>query len=306
MLYGANVARPEQRSIGNVKKGDIAFVWVPNNKDLYGIFEVEDRIYYDESDIGWDGDWPYRCRLKMWDGYLRKIPVKKKAQLMSFISSEMVTFNDLMNLGGYIHTLIYEEGVKLMTFYMANSEKSLPHRIFPSFASHPSNEENSHDFKELLSNSMAEYILEMYLLHNKTELEKIVGSGVSEIYNTISCYQNRYLDILTIHKDRENNPFKYTVIELKTNINKSILMRAIDEVAAYMFWVSDQINKNKLRGSSDFIHGIIISRDSRQDMTRDFIEYGKKYTQQYDLDLQRLSFITYKVENGELCLTTKF
>ena len=56
MLYGANVARPEQRSIGNVKKGDIAFVWVPNNKDLYGIFEVEDRIYYDESDIGWDGD----------------------------------------------------------------------------------------------------------------------------------------------------------------------------------------------------------------------------------------------------------
>jgi len=125
LLYGADVRRNDQRSLGNVKPGDLALIWVPETKLLYGIFEIQDRIFYDETDLGWTGLWPYRCRLKLWDKYLRIIRDERKAQLMSFVSRELITLSDLTNLGGYIHSLLYDEGAKLLNFFLEKVLKLL-------------------------------------------------------------------------------------------------------------------------------------------------------------------------------------
>lgn len=58
LLYGADVRRNDQRSLGNVKPGDLALIWVPETKLLYGVLEIQNRIFYDENDIGWTKLWP--------------------------------------------------------------------------------------------------------------------------------------------------------------------------------------------------------------------------------------------------------
>jgi hypothetical protein len=97
---GAGISQSDQRSLGNAKPGDLALVWVPDTKLLYGIFEITSRIFYDESDIGWTKIWPYRCRLKLWDSWIRTVADESKAKLMSFVSRELVTLTDLSQASG--------------------------------------------------------------------------------------------------------------------------------------------------------------------------------------------------------------
>jgi len=171
LVYGADVRRNDQRSLGNVKPGDLAMIWVPETKLLYGVFEIQDRIFYDETNLGWTNLWPYRCRLKLWDRYLRAIHDERKAKLMSFISRELTTLNDLTNLGGYIHSLLYDEGAKLLKFFLVNSEMVVPATVFPEFGVNAVPSPTPINFASNISPSMAEYSLEMYLLQHYEKLE---------------------------------------------------------------------------------------------------------------------------------------
>jgi len=85
--YGADMSQNDQHSLGNVKPGDLALIWVPDSKSLYGLFEVTSPLFYDDANIGWDRPWPYRCKFKTGDGWVQTI--EKKAKLMSFVSKEI-------------------------------------------------------------------------------------------------------------------------------------------------------------------------------------------------------------------------
>jgi len=301
LLYGADVRRNDQRSLGNVKPGDLALIWVPETKLLYGIFEIQDRIFYDETDLGWTGLWPYRCRLKLWDKYLRIIRDERKAQLMSFVSRELITLSDLTNLGGYIHSLLYDEGAKLLNFFLENSEMEVPQSVFPEFGVNAAPAPTPLDFASKISPNMAEYNLEMYLLQHHKKLEELVGTGVSELYNMLFGYQRRYLDIMTVHRDENGAPFKTTVIELKIGkLNETDMKRALDELSSYMFWVSDQMKKGRMSGSPDSVFGILVSSRGG-DVLRDlFMRHLEFYGNQYGIDANKVHYVSFHIKENEL------
>jgi hypothetical protein len=301
LLYGADVSRNDQRSLGNVKPGDLAMMWVPETKSLYGVFEIQDRIFYDEKDLGWTKSWPYRCRLELWDGYLRTIPDEHKAKLMSFVSRELVTLNDLTNLGGYIHSLLYDEGMKLLSFFLANSEMKTPLSVFPDFGTKTAQPKTPVDFASRISSEMPEYILEMYLLQNPSKLEEIVGKGISETYNMLFGYQNRYLDLMTVHEDENGNSFKTTVIELKAGrFDEKDLERALDELSSYIFWISDQMKKGKLNGSPDSIYGMLVLPHIDDSLKKLFIERARFYGGQYGIPPNRVHCASLNLQGKEL------
>jgi len=300
LLYGADVSRNDQRSLGNVKPGDLALIWVPETKLLYGVFEIQNRIFYDTTDIGWTKLWPYRCRMKLWDGFIRTIKDERKAKLMSFVSRELVTLNDLTNLGGYIHSLLYDEGARLMNFFLANSEMEVPSSVFPNFGNQAEVATQTFDFATRISSDMAEYNLEMYLLQYHNKLEELVGSGISELYNMLFGYQRRYLDIMTVHMDECGNPFKTTVIELKTGLDQTSMDRALDELSSYMFWISDQIEKGKMPGSADSVFGLLVSKQRDSALTRSFLQRRGFYGAQYGIQENKMHFITYEAVQNNL------
>lgn len=301
LLYGADVRRNDQRSLGNVKPGDLAMIWVPETKLLYGVFEIENRIFYDKTDLGWSKLWPFRCRLKLWDGYLRTVRDERKAKLMSFVSRELITLNDLTNLGGYIHSLLYDEGAKLLEFFLANSEMQVPSSVLPEFGAKAAPPPTPLDFALHISPKMAEYNLEMYLLQNHRKLEELVGTGVTELYNMLFGYQGRYLDIMTVHRDEKGEPFKTTVIELKVGkLNEASMGRALDELSSYMFWVSDQMKKGKSLGSPDSVFGILLSShhgDAIRSLFRKRLEF---YGNQYGIDANKVHYVSFEIKEKEL------
>lgn len=301
LLYGANVSRNDQRSLGNVKPGDLAMIWVPEQKLLYGVFEIQNRIFYAETDLGWTKLWPYRCRLKLWDGYLRTIRDEKKAKLMSFVSRELITLNDLTNLGGFIHSLLYDEGAKLLNFFLENSEMQIPSSVFPDFGINAAPPRTPFDFAAKISPTMAEYNLEMYLLQHYRKLEELVGTDVSELYNMLFGYQRRYLDIMTVHRNENGKPFKTTIVELKVGrLNEERIKKALDELSSYMFWVSDQMRKGKMPGSPDSVFGILVS--SRGDnTTRDLFRNNLKFFgNQYGIQVNKMHYISFDIKENEL------
>lgn len=168
LLYGADLSQNNQRSLGNAKPGDLALMWVPQTKSLFGVFEIRNRVYFDESDIGWTSRWPYRCSLSLWDGFLRFIPDSTKAELMSFVSKELVTLRDMTSLGGYIHSLMYDEGTKLFDFFISKSKMEVPSSKFPVFSSEVQPLISSKDFADNMrgSSDIAEYELEVFLLQH--------------------------------------------------------------------------------------------------------------------------------------------
>lgn len=300
LLYGADVSRPDQRSLGNVKPRDLALIWVPETKQLYGVFEIQNRIFYDDTDIGWTKIWPYRCRMELWDGFLRTIQDEQKAKLMSFVSRELVTLNDLTNLGGYIHSFLYNEGTRMLNFFLANSEMEVPTSVIPDFGDNAQASPLPFDFATRISSDMTEYKLEMYLLQYHQKLEELVGSDISELYNMLFGYQRRYLDIMTIHMDEFGRPFKTTVIELKTSLNRQKMDKALDELASYMFWISDQTDKGKMAGSVDSVFGILVSRHGDPALTESFLERREFYGSQYGIQKNKMHYATYEVVQNSI------
>jgi len=293
--YGADMSQNDQHSLGNVKPGDLALIWVPDSKSLYGLFEVTSPLFYDDANIGWDRPWPYRCKFKTWDGWVRTI--EQKAKLMSFVSKEMTTLTDLTNLGGYIHTLLYDEGSRLVRFFIANSVMKKPKDLFPNYGEKvdpvvpaPVN------FRTKLANNMPEYVLELYILQNMKKLEEIVGSEISERYNMLRGYQGRYLDIMTVHRDEDGNMLKATILELKARqLDKPELDRGLDQLASYMFWVRDQIEKGKILGDVDSVFGVLLAPNptSSSDLTADV----KYHADQFGIDTNKIKLMGY-IYNG--------
>jgi len=302
-VYGADMSQNDQHSLGNVKTGDLALIWVPDSKSLYGLFEITSPLFYQDMDIGWDHLWPYRCKFKAWDGWLRT--VESKAKLMSFVSKEMTTLTDLTNLGGYIHTLLYDEGSRLVRFFIANSVMKKPKDMFPHYGdSIDPNNPTPFSFQSKLANNMPEYVLELYILQNKNKLEEIVGSDVSERYNMLRGYQGRYLDIMTVHRDEDGKMLKSTILELKARqLDSSELNRGLDQLSSYMFWVRDQIEKGKISGDVDSVFGVLLAPNPLSSIPSDLQTEIKDHAGQFGIDPNKIKVMGYSYNGTDITIS---
>ena len=292
-IYGANVSRSGQRGIANAKRGDLALIWVYEDKTLYGIFEIEDRMFFDETDLGWRGKWHYRFPFKLWDGYLHWISDETKPKLMSFISDSMTTINDTSDFNTrFINTLLYEEGSRMLKFFLQTSTKCNPKSFNPEFANQKIRKKYI-DFRDKLTSAKTkEYVLESYLLQHLEQLEELVGSDITELYNQIFVYAKRFMDIMTIHRDANGNILKTTVLELKTNSNKASITKALDELSHYLYWVKEKVVHDK-----ENVFGILLSPINKSPNIDFFREKSAKL---FGKDSSKISWIQYRVEDSAL------
>jgi len=295
-IYGADVKRPEQRGIANAKNGDLALIWVYEDKTLYGIFEIENRMFFDETDLGWRGRWPYRLPFKLWDGYLHWVPEESKPKLMSFISNNMTTINDTSDFNTrFINPLLYGEGSRTLKFFIETSIRCNPRSFNPEFASQIMRKKPI-DFKDRLSAAkLQEYVLESYLLLHSEQLDKILGSGITELYNQLFVYAKRFMDIMAIHRDANGNILKTTVLELKTDSGKASIAKALDEISHYIYWV-----KEKVVHDEENVFGILLSPISKSTNIDFFREKAEKSSKPFGIDSSMISWIQYDVEDGTL------
>ena len=159
LLYGANISRPEHRALANVKKGDIVFIYVMEQRELYGPYIANQRVFQDNSDIGWriNGkvvNWPHRVPISPWSASIGIIDRSKMPQLMTFLRSMMITLKDISELHQrYLNTLLYDEGVELFKFFLRHCKWIKPSDITPDFSREAEKYSQPLSAKELLENS---------------------------------------------------------------------------------------------------------------------------------------------------------
>lgn len=294
-IYGSDAKRSDQRGIGNVKKGDLALIWVYEKRNLYGVFEIQDRVFYDETDVGCrvrerKPKWYYRFPFRLWDNYLRFIPDDRKTKLMSFISNEMTTIADTSDFNQrYINPLLYSEGTKTLRFFLENSEMCDPKSFCPNFG-RVRMVKPPIDFREKIGSGkpIAEYVVELYLLQYPNKLEELLGSGISELYNQIFVYANRFMDILIAHRDDCGELCKATILEIKSKSNPQDIQGGVEQLLHYMYWVAD-----KLKFQKDLVFGLLLSPSIERPNLDVFRNEVTKTSKIYGCDPEKIRWMSY-------------
>lgn len=261
LVYGANIARPEHRALCNVKPGDIVFVYVMEERSLYGPFVAESRLFEDHSDIGWrvegkTADWPHRVPFRPW---MSRIGILDKYSLLHVyrqIRGNLFTLRDIDDLHRrYLNTLVNSEGVVLFKEFLKHAIFKKPTDVCPDFGSNPIRMEPLNAKKLLRAGMLSEYVIELYLLQNYNKLGELVGFGFTEVYNQLYVYQNRFLDLLTIHK-MGDEPVKATVVEIKKKpiLSPDEMRAATEALGHYIATVADWFNLH-----SNAVQGILLT-----------------------------------------------
>ena len=305
LLYGAKITRPEHRALANVKEGDIIFVYVMEQRSLYGPYVALQRLFEDSRDIGWrvDGrvaDWPHRVPMRLWSTGIGVIDRSKMPNLMTFLRNEMVTLRDLSELHQrYLNTLLYDEGMKLLKFFLKHCKWKRPSDLIPDFGCEAGGYPRPLSARELLkrSGSPPEYIIELYLLQNIDSLESLVGRGITEVYNQLYMYQMRFLDILTLHRYGDE-VIKATVVEIKTDCDRQTIRRGLEELGHYMYWVTDVITRDR-----DITYGVLLTPLAENPEVGTFKRKVREIAEFYGVNAERVSWVGYAVADEGLHLT---
>jgi hypothetical protein len=289
LVYPAKITRPEHRALANVKKGDMCFIYEMDSRIMYGLFEVEDRIFEDPTDVGFEKNWPHRIPIRLWGQFVGELP---EDRLVRFFSQELVTVHELSDLHRkYLNPLLYEEGQKLITFFTKHSKNKTPKEVCSEWGKSPIRKPTLDARALLHSGKREEYIVELYLLQNLDKLEEIVGSKISEVYNQIYGYRNRFLDILTIH--RTTNLLKSTVIEIKPDPSR--LEEGLDELTHYMQWVNDYIVKDPA-----LTFGIFLTQMPKSPDIERFRSISKEKSSHLGLLPERINWVGYEIVDSDL------
>ena len=303
-LYGADISRPEQRPLCNSKPGDLVFIWNIDKRSLYGPFEVASRLFYDEEEVGWTKKWPYRVLIRPWGSTIFEISSRTMPNFISFLADKMITIKDISDIimgRRFLLSLIYEEGISLLRFLLAKGD--VASELLKKVCSDRYKPKDPFLAKNALKNygTPPEYLIELYLLQQLEELELLVGSGISEVYNTLYGYAGRFLDILTVHRAENGSILKISILELKKNPKE--IGRGIEELAHYMFWASDKfpgVEKSR-------VFGMLITPLTQRTSEDEFKNLVEKYAEMYGLRVKNFSWVTYKLDgsSGKISFTRK-
>jgi len=296
MIYAAKLQRPEHRVLANFKEGDLCFLYVMEERALYGVFEAIGRVFEGPTDIELGGDWPHMIPFRLWGSHVGVIRGGKMAELMTFISKEISTISDVSELHRrYLNTLLYDEGTKLLKFFIKKCLWKRPVDISLDFARNPIIKPPL-DARSLMTGKPKEYVVELYLLQNLNKLEELIGGGLTEVYNQLYGYQNRYLDILALHK-QDNELLKATVIEIKTSSSPQNLKKGLYELAHYMYWVTDKITHDP-----DITFGLLLTPQPEKNAEA-LPNEAKMILEPFGIKLERVLWVSYKIERNELLFT---
>ncbi len=306
LVYGANISRPEHRALCNVKPGDIVFIYVMDERCLYGPFVAESRVFYDEIDIGWrkDGaitDWYYRVPLRPWMNRIGVLDRYSLSRVYRSIKKSLYTLRDIDDLHRrYLNTLLRDEGVVLLREFIRNATFKRPVEISDQFGTSPLRKEPLNAKNILKGGNEKEYAIELYLLQNFDKLSEIVGFGFTEVYNQLYVYQNRFLDLLILHRSNDD-VIKATVVEIKRKptISYDEMLNALDALSHYMTTVADWLNL-----PASVVHGVLLTPDEHttqstvDDVWRRVCD---EVSQMYSIPSHTLISIQYKVNSqGDL------
>ena len=205
---------------------------------------------------------------------------------------KMVTLKDISELHDrYLNSLLYEEGKKLLKFFLRTCKWEKPTDLIPEFGSSPI-EKPPLDAKSQLLDNPSEYVVELYLLQNLSKLEEIVGSGFSEVYNQIYVFGGRFLDILSLHK-LEDELIKATAIEIKTDPRE--MKRGLEELARYMFWVTNEVSRDP-----EITFGILLTPKVEIPDINSFREKSRKESEIQGIRSDRIKWVSYEIKEKEL------
>jgi len=87
------------------------------------------------------------------------------------------------------------------------------------------------------------------------------------------------------------------------DLNQSKIETALDELSSYMFWISDQIKKQRISGSPDSIFGILVTPQSSKDLKDLFISRRKFYAGQYGIEANKLHYVSFDLKEKEASFT---
>ena len=304
LVYGANISRPEHRALCNVKRGDLIFIYVMDTRSLYGPFIAEGRVFEDKADIGWriDGriaDWPHRVPFKPWMNRVGVLDRYRLQRVYRRIRSRLVTIRDLDDLHRrYLNTLLRGEGLILLETFLEEAVFMEPREVSEDFAAKPLRGEPL-DARELLRRGRAaEYVVELYLLQNPGKLAELAGSGFSEVYNQVYVYQNRFLDLLVVHR-LEGKVIKATVIEVKATCNEGSVAKGVEELGHYMSTMADWMG-----GSPKTVYGVLLTpTTSSSSLKKVWREKCREIAGLYEIPRERLLWTQYEISaSGELSL----
>jgi len=308
LVYGANLSNSAHRALANVKKGDILFLYNMDSRSLYGPFLASGRVFKVEGDIGWrtpDGrvaGWPHKIPFEPWSYQIGVLDKYSLQRMYSEIHHNLLTIRDLDDLHRrYLNTLLIEEGELFFEKFLEHAKFMSPNRLFPNFGAEPlretSNEATPLNARELLGNhrQIREYIVELYLLQNLEVLESIVGRDISEVYNQLYVYQNRYLDILTVHRHNEK-VLKATVIELKSSSRPEDIIKGIEELGHYMYTLTKWLGK----GNANKIFGILLTPINTRNRNNNWESINwesiiNEISELYSLNPNRITWVKYEV-----------
>ena len=301
-LYGADISRPEQRPLCNSKPGDLVFIWNIDERSLYGPFEIASPLFYDDEEVGWTKNWPYRVLIRPWGSTIFEISSKVLPSFISFLADKMITIKDISDIimgRRFLLSLIYEEGISLLRFLLSEGEPA--NELLKNACSDRYKPKEAFLAMKALKNYAGippEYLIELYLLQQLEELELLVGSGISDVYNTLYGYAGRFLDILTVHRAENGSILKLSILELKKN--QKNMERGLEELAHYMFWASDKFPGIEISR----VFGILISPSTWKPL-EEFKNLVEKYADMYGLRARNFSWLTYKLDNssGRLLFT---
>lgn len=303
LVYGANAKRPEHRAICNVKPRDIVFIYVMEQRSLYGPFVAIQRMFESDEDIGWklDGrpaNWPHRVPLRPWSPKLGVLRGPGLLELFSSLRSSLLTIKDISDLHRrYLNTLLLDEARELLNAFIEQCSWLDPREIISDFGTHPHRGQPV-DAATLLRrystrSRVPEYLVELFLLQNIGSLEELVGAHISEVYNQVYVYQDRFLDILTIHRYGERI-MKATVIEVKAQLSEKALEAAAEELCHYMYSIASILPEARGR-----TFGVLLTPPtSRRGAVKAFELRLDRVTQLYGLNREKITWVQYNHRRG--------
>lgn len=293
MTYGCDAARADQRAILSVRQGDLVLLYDMDERSLYGPFMASDP-YYSTRPLWGKGKWPFRVSLTLWQSRIGIVDSRNILHLYLSIKNNLVTLRDIDDLHNrFLHPLLWKEASLLLTqFFMRAKFKPFQEIVGEQYSGDISPESKSDEIplRDYLckvvnekKGNLPEYVLEGLLLTDPLSLGMITGAGYMYAYNQVFTYQNRFLDIMTVHMIG-NEITKMTILELKSYLRDANDMnKALDALLYYMYTFSDKLNID-----SKLVYGHIIAQKINTQAINSFRKLKEHYSRIYNIDEERI------------------
>ena len=288
-----------------IRKGDYIFFHNIDKKGIIGVYIVTELPFFDDADIGFEKNAPYRFVVEPLGNMIFENFVPEEIVFSDKDVSrkyKTIFYKKVLNRGKVCTHLLPEETenlINLLVKYNGNKKKSNLINENERYKKPDSSRYIQPLFEGDSDILRYEKQLEWWLSYNidKEEKCKLFIDNVNDIesfsnYMPLSISGSN-LDFLVLHHrkigDERNIRYKVTIIELKRGICD---IGGIIELEKYTKWISENIVNNEI----DIIQPVLISYG--------YEDVVKEKTKHWNLSLKKPILIEYKkINNNDLLLS---